>query len=83
MRKVGPKGQVVIPSDIRKMLEIRPGEQVVVEVDDGNVIIKRKEGSVADHMSQLVPEERKKNIDEIDLDEYYENQIIRRQETGR
>ncbi|KXB00695.1 hypothetical protein AKJ40_00930 [candidate division MSBL1 archaeon SCGC-AAA259M10] len=83
VRKVGPKGQVVIPSDIREMLGIRPGEQVVVEVDDGNVVIKRKEGSIADHMSQLVPEEKKRNIDEIDLDEYYESQIIRRQGTRR
>ncbi len=80
VRKVGPKGQVVIPSDIREMLGIRPGEQVVVEVDDGNVVIKRKEESIANHLSQLVPEEKKKNIDEIGLDEYYESQITRRQE---
>lgn len=34
MRKVGPKGQVEVPSDIRKMLGIRPGEEVVVDVKD-------------------------------------------------
>lgn len=83
VRKVGPKGQVVIPSDIREMLGIRPGEQVVVEVDDGNVVIKRKEESIASHLSQLVPEEKKKNIDEIGLDEYYESQITRRQEPSK
>lgn len=82
-RKVGPKGQVVIPSDIREMLGIRPGEYVIVEVDDGNVIIKRKEESIADHMSQLVGEEKKEDMDEIDLDQYYESQIIERQGTRR
>ncbi len=83
VRKVGPKGQVVIPSDIRGMLGIRPGEQVVVDVEDGNVVISRKDESIADHISELVPEEKKKDLDKIDLDKRYSGQIAGRQRSSR
>lgn len=46
-REVGEKGQVVIPIDIRKMLKLRSGEQVVFEVRGDEVSIK----------SQQTPEE--------------------------
>jgi antitoxin PrlF len=35
--RVGPKGQVVIPKEIRDRLGIRPGDQVEFELDDGAV----------------------------------------------
>lgn len=81
VRKVGPKGQVVIPSDIREMLGIRPGEHVVVDVEDGNVIIKRKDESIAEHISELIPEKEKRDLDKIDVDEYYDREIADRQGT--
>jgi len=38
--KVGPKGQVVIPKDVRLRLGIHPGDEVVVEEVDGEVHIR-------------------------------------------
>ncbi|MGI8594998.1 MAG: AbrB/MazE/SpoVT family DNA-binding domain-containing protein [Solirubrobacteraceae bacterium] len=38
--KVGPKGQVVIPKDVRLRLGIHPGDEVVVDEDDGVVRIR-------------------------------------------
>ena len=39
--KVGPKGQVVLPKRIRERLDIRPGDEVVVDEVDGEVRIRR------------------------------------------
>ncbi len=41
-RSVGPKGQVVIPMDVRKKMGIKPGSDVVFEVEDSKIIIKKK-----------------------------------------
>jgi AbrB family looped-hinge helix DNA binding protein len=40
-RKVGPKGQVVIPKQVRDELGIEPGDEVVVESQDGEARIRR------------------------------------------
>jgi AbrB family looped-hinge helix DNA binding protein len=40
---VGPKGQVVIPSALRKALKIRPGSKVIIKLADNKVIIERHE----------------------------------------
>ncbi len=38
-RQVGPKGQVVIPKDIRQELGVVPGSLVEIELRDGIVVI--------------------------------------------
>lgn len=42
-REIGEKGQVVIPKDIREMLNLRKGEKVVFEIRDKEVVIKTEE----------------------------------------
>jgi AbrB family looped-hinge helix DNA binding protein len=39
--KVGPKGQVVIPRTMRKVLKISPGSKVVFKLDDGRLILEK------------------------------------------
>ena len=39
--KVGPKGQIVIPSAMRKALKIEPGSKVLLRLDDDQVIVKK------------------------------------------
>jgi AbrB family looped-hinge helix DNA binding protein len=40
-RKIGPKGQVVIPQAIRKALKMQPGTTVVVSLEDNKVVLKK------------------------------------------
>lgn len=39
--KVGPKGQVVIPKELRDELGIEPGDDVDFWVHDGHVVVRR------------------------------------------
>ena len=38
--RVGPKGQVVIPKELRDTLGIEPGDEVDFWVDNGNVVVR-------------------------------------------
>lgn len=43
-RKVGPKGQVVIPKAVREELGIQPGDEVLVDAVDGEARVRRQVG---------------------------------------
>ena len=42
-RPIGEKGQVVIPKDIRELLGLKRGNDVVFEVDDNEVKLKKED----------------------------------------
>lgn len=46
MPKVTQKGQVTIPHQIRSMLSIKTGDEVIFQVDKGNVLLKKKAASI-------------------------------------
>lgn len=56
-RKVGPKGQVVIPRDIRRSTGIEPHALVHVREEGGKVIIQRSRVRLGDKLEQLVARE--------------------------
>lgn len=43
-RKVGPKGQVVIPREIRRITGISPNSKVLISIEDKSVVIKKENG---------------------------------------
>ena len=46
MPKVTSKGQVTIPHQIRTILSIRAGDEVVFEIDKARAVLKRKTSSI-------------------------------------
>jgi AbrB family looped-hinge helix DNA binding protein len=40
---VGPQGRIVIPSDIRRKLEIAPGDVLIARVEDGRLVLEKRE----------------------------------------
>jgi antitoxin PrlF len=54
--KVGPKGQVVIPKEIRDVLGIEPGDRVDVRREDEQIVIRRQQdvaGSRRERITRL------------------------------
>ncbi len=39
IRRIGAKGQVVIPKDIRDQAQLHPGDEVDVELRDGAIVL--------------------------------------------
>lgn len=58
-RKVGPKGQVVIPKEIRKLIGIKPETEVYISLGDEKVIIRPKVRSLKKFLS-IIPSEKEK-----------------------
>ncbi len=58
--KVGPKGQAVIPKEVRDILGIAPGDEVVFEVGDKEAkIIPAGRGSTVSELTEIVPRKDK------------------------
>jgi AbrB family looped-hinge helix DNA binding protein len=41
--RVGPKGQVVVPQNFRKILKIGPGSEVIFRLEGERLIVEKKE----------------------------------------
>jgi AbrB family looped-hinge helix DNA binding protein len=76
-RKVGPKGQVVIPKEIRRIVGIRPDSKVFVTLEDEKIIIIPKRVSLKEFLS-ILPLEKRKKIKTKDFDEWYEEELEER-----
>ena len=44
---VGPQGRIVIPAHIREALDIRPGQDLIARVEDGRLVLERREQIIA------------------------------------
>jgi AbrB family looped-hinge helix DNA binding protein len=76
-RKLGPKGQIVIPEEIRKLKGLRPGSVVVFDIEDEKISLKSKEEDVVSWLEQEVKKHGKK-LGKIDWDKSYEEQLKER-----
>lgn len=61
--KVGPKGQVVIPSVFRKNFNIRSGDKVIFESEGDKLVIKRAERGSVDKLRKIA-----ESVGEVDVD---------------
>ncbi len=74
---VGPKGQVVIPKVFRDMEKIMPGSEVVFELKDEGILIKKpEEYDVIKVMEQIAKSGKK--LRKLDSDREYEKMLEER-----
>ena len=63
---VGPKGQVVIPKEIREKTGVREGQDVIVDARGDEVVIKRASPPTKDYVeyySSTFAKKLRKNVD--------------------
>jgi len=74
-RKVGPKGQIVIPKDAREQLHIKPGSEVLIEVFENELRIR----PAVDQQNYLKNffETPKKLTKKVDFKKIYDEQYDR------
>jgi AbrB family looped-hinge helix DNA binding protein len=65
-KRIGPKGQVLIPNSIREALGLHPGVDVVIDIRGDEVVITRPkiEGSYTDY---YVTTSSKKLSEQVDV----------------
>lgn len=76
-RKVGPKGQVVIPKDFRKEMNIMPGNKVEFEYTEEGILIK-KEDEETEKVFERVAKSGEKVTRDIHPHEAYDSEMEER-----
>lgn len=76
-RKVGPKGQVVIPKTFRKNFKITPGTKVILEATEEGIRIEKEEEKTEEIFKE-VSETGKEHKGRIDPHEAHEEQMEER-----
>ncbi len=77
-RKVGQKGQVVIPKDLREEENIRPNTKVYFTKRDHEIVIKKPRKNLSDLFKEMSEEEMEKKPKSSD--ESYEQEMKERAE---
>lgn len=79
--KIGPKGQIVIPKDIRDKLGIKEFSEVLVDLRGSEVVISRSAPlsvSYTDFFTSTYAKKLKQRVDiKKILDEEYERNLLR------
>lgn len=65
IRTVTTKGQVTIPAEVRRLLEVKPGDQVVFRVNEGAVELEPVSVTLEDAFGAVVPRSRPENFAEL------------------
>ncbi|MHA1232008.1 MAG: AbrB/MazE/SpoVT family DNA-binding domain-containing protein [Candidatus Helarchaeota archaeon] len=73
-RKLGPKGQIVIPKVIRDMLGVKPGDVIYLEIRNNEVIIKQKP-SPEDFLEKFYKTSKKLN-NKINIEEILDKEYL-------
>ena len=74
--KVGPKGQVVIPKEIRDEKKIFPGDEVFVELSEKGISIEKPKRDIVADFERIA--KSGKSIDKVDSDKDYAEMMEQR-----
>ena len=77
---VGPKGQVVIPKVFRDIEKITPGSEIIFELKDEGILIKKEQEEdpikIMEQIAKSISKKHKKII--VDSDKDYEEMLEER-----
>ena len=76
-RKVGPKGQIVIPKVIREYLGIEPGAEVILEVKEEGLLIKPSKDP-EEFIEEFCSQVKEKLPERVDLERMLEEEVEER-----
>ncbi|MDG6995168.1 MAG: AbrB/MazE/SpoVT family DNA-binding domain-containing protein [Nitrososphaerota archaeon] len=76
--RVGQKGQVVIPSDIRQKIGMKAGTEVVIDMKDDEVVIKRASPETKSYVDYYMATYSKKLKKHVDIKKIIEEESIGR-----
>jgi AbrB family looped-hinge helix DNA binding protein len=71
--KVGERGQVTIPKQIRDQFGIRPNSEVEFEVVNGSIVLKKKSGKLNLEKWRGYCQDRFRRLGYSSVDEYIED----------
>ncbi len=76
-RKVGPKGQIVIPEEIRRIAGIKPRSYVLVSLEEGKIFIRPEKIKISELLEQYA-KKHGGHIKNLDLDKLHEEEALER-----
>lgn len=77
------KGQMTIPKEVRKALNLKPSERVVITVEGGQAIIKPLKGTILDIGGSIKVSEKEKPIDFHTVREEVKKRVAKRAAIGK
>ena len=54
--KVSKRNQIAVPSEVRRALNIKPGDRLDVEIQKGNILLKPDGKSWVERLASIAPE---------------------------
>lgn len=73
MVKVSPKGQIVIPKDVRERLGVRTGEKLLVLSRDGEILLRKTEEISIEEIAEKIENQAKQ--ERIDVDKLVDEAV--------
>ncbi len=77
------KGQMTVPKEVRKALNLKPSEKVVIVVEGDHAVIKPLKGNILDIGGSIRVSGKKKPVDFHKVREEVKKKIAKKAVTGR
>ena len=81
MSRVGQKGQVVLPKELRDVIGIGPGDRVVFDIQDGNVVLTPVPARTTSDLLGILRVPNPVNVNEVRQD--YQNHLVDKLKEGQ
>lgn len=77
------KGQITVPKEVRKALNLKPSEKVIVVVEGDQAVIKPLKGNILDIGGSVRIQDKEKPLDFHKIREEVRKKVAERTATGR